>query len=57
MTLAPMNVMRLLLFLYGDYSNTSLGNDVTEAKLLSLLISAYYSILMNADRHEYSEEV
>ena len=55
--LTPMNMIKLQLFLYSDYSNTSLGNDVTEAKLLSLLISAYYSILMNADRHEYSEEV
>ena len=37
-----MNMIKLQLFLYSDYSNTSLGNDVTEAKLLSLLISAYY---------------
>ena len=57
LTLTTMNVIKLQLFLYSDYSNTSLGNDVTEAKLLSLLISPYYSILMNADRHEYSEEV
>ena len=53
----PMNVIKLQLLLYNDYSNTSLGNDVTEAKSLSLSILKAYQILMNADRSEYSEEV
>ena len=56
-TLTPMNVIKLLLLLYNDYSNTSLGNDVTEAEALSLSILEGYSILMNADNSEYSEDI
>ena len=57
MTLTPMNMIKLLLLLHNDYSNTSLGNDVTEAKSLSLSILKAYPILMNAENSEYSEEV
>ena len=57
MTLTPMNMIKLLLLLYNDYSNTSLGNDVTEAEALSLSILEAYPILMNAENSEYSEEV
>ena len=57
MTLTPMNMIKLLLLLHNDYSNTSLGNDVTEAKSLSLSILEAYPILMNAENSEYSEEV
>ena len=56
-TITPMNVIKLLLLLYNDYSNTSLGNDVTEAEALSLSILEAYPILMNAENSEYSEEV
>ena len=56
-TLTPMNVIKLLLLLHNDYSNTSLGNDVTEAKALSLSIMEGYPILMNAENSEYSKEV
>ena len=56
-TLTPMNRIKLQLLLYNDYSNTSLGNDMTEAKSLSLSIMEAYPYLMNADRSEYSEEV
>ena len=58
MTLAPMNRIKLHLLLYNDYSNTSLGNDVTEAKSLSsFIILEAYPYLMNAGRSEYSEEI
>ena len=57
MTLAPMTIIKLQLLLYNDYSNTSLGNDVTEAEALSLFILEGYSILMNADNSEYSEDI
>ena len=57
MTLTPMNMIQLLLLLYNDYSNTSLGNDVTEAEALSLSILEGYPILMNADNSEYSEDI
>ena len=56
-TLTPMNRIKLLLLLHNDYSNTSLGNDVTKAKYLSLSILEAYPILMNAENSEYSEEV
>ena len=57
-TLTPMNMIKLQLLLYNDYSNTSLGNDVTEAKSLSsLIILEAYPYLMNAGRSEYSEEI
>ena len=56
-TITPMNVIKLLLLLYNDYSNTSLGNDMTEAKVLSLSIMEAYPVLMNAENSEYSEEV
>ena len=58
MTLTPMNTIKLQLLLYNDYSNTSLGNDVTEAKSLSsFIILEAYPYLMNAGRSEYSEEI
>ena len=57
MTLTPMNVIKLLLLLYNDYSNTSLGNDVTKAEALSLSVMEAYPILMNVENSEYSEEV
>ena len=58
MTLTPMSRIKLLLLLYNDYSNTSLGNDVTEAKSLSsFIILEAYPYLMNAGGSEYSEEI
>ena len=56
MTLAPMSRIKLLLLLYNDYSNTSLGNDVTKAEALSLSILEEYPILMNAYNSEYSDD-
>ena len=55
MTITPMNMIKLQLLLYNDYSNTSLGNDMTEAKSLSSFI--IYPYLLNADRSEYEEEI
>ena len=55
-TLTPMNMIKLLLLLHNDYSNTSLGNDVTEAEALSLSILKEYPVLMNAENSEYSED-
>ena len=56
--LTPMNTIKLQLLLHNDYSNTSLGNDVTEAKSLSsFIILEAYPYLMNAGRSEYSEEI
>ena len=53
-----MNRIKLQLLLYNDYSNTSLGNDMTEAKSLSsLIILEAYPYLLNADRSEYEEEI
>ena len=58
MTISPMNRIKLQLLLYNDYSNTSLGNDMTEAKSLSsLIILEAYPYLLNADRSEYEEEI
>ena len=57
-TLTPMNRIKLQLLLYNDYSNTSLGNDVTEAKSLSsFIILEAYPYLINAGGSEYSEEI
>ena len=51
-----MNRIKLLLLLYNDYSNTSLGNDVTKVKALSsLILLEAYPYLLNADRSEYEE--
>ena len=53
-TLTPMNMIKLQLLLYNDYSPE---NDVTEAKVLSsLIILEAYPYLLNADRSEYEEE-
>ena len=58
LSLAAMDKVRLLLYLYNDYMNTSLGNDVTKAEELSVEITqTVYTYLLNADRIEYSEKV
>ena len=56
--LSRMDEIRLLLHLYNDYMNTSLGNDVTEAEAFAVEITQRaYQYLLNADKSEYSEEI
>ena len=58
LSLALMDEIKLLLYLYNDYMNTSLGNDVTKAEEISVLLTqTAYTYLLNADRSEYSREV
>ena len=58
LSLALMDEIKLLLYLYNDYMNTSLGNDVTKAEEISFVITqTAYTYLLNADRSEYSREV
>ena len=54
--LLPMDEIKLLLYLYNDYTDASLGNDVNEAEFLSVKITQNVYHLMNADRSEYSED-
>ena len=54
--LVPMDNVKLLLYLYNDYSDTSLGNDITKAEGLSVRITQSVLYLMYSDRIEYSEE-
>ena len=55
--LLPMDEIKLLLYLYNDYTNTSLGNDINEAEVLSVKITQSVNYLMNADGSEYSEDI
>ena len=53
-----MDEIRLLLHLYNDYMNTSLGYDFTEAEAFAVEITQRaYQYLLNADRSEYSEDI
>ena len=57
-SLDGMEHAKLILDLYNDYSNTSVGNDTTEAQTFSAIITDdIYPYLMNANRSEYLEEV
>ena len=57
-TLDGMEHAKLILDLYNDYSNTSVGNDTTEAQTFSATITDdIYPYLMTANRSEYLEEI
>ena len=56
--LARMDGIWLLLHLYNDYMNTSLGNDPTKAEAFAVEITQRaYQYLLNANRSEYSEDI
>ena len=54
----PMGEAKLVLGLYNDYLDKSLGNNMTKAKELSTIIrDEVYPYLLMADKSEYLEEV
>ena len=56
-SLDGMEHAKLILDLYNDYSNTSVGNDTTEAQTFSATITDdIYPYLMTANKSEYLEE-
>ena len=55
--LEPMGHAKLLLGLYNDYLDSSLGNNIAEAEKLSASIDEIYPYLLVADISDYSEDV
>ena len=52
----PMEKAKLILDLYNDYSNETVGNDKANASTLSVMvIDEIYPYLITADRSQYSE--
>ena len=52
----PMEKAKLILDLYNDYSNETVGNDQAKASTLSVMvIDEIYPYLITADRSQYSE--
>ena len=52
----PMEKAKLILDLYNDYSNETVGNDQAKARTLSVMvIDEIYPYLNTADRSQYSE--
>ena len=57
-SLNPMRLVKLYIYLYYDYSNATLGNNVSKASILSKAIrGTMYLYLLRANRSEYVEEV
>ena len=55
-SLKPMEKAKLILDLYNDYSNETVGNDQAKASTLSaMVIDEIYPYLKTADSSEYSE--
>ena len=55
-SLKPMEKAKLILDLYNDYSNETVGNDKGYASTLSVMvIDEIYPYLITADRSQYSE--
>ena len=50
----PMEKAKLILDLYNDYSNETVGNDQAKASTLSVMV--IYPYLKTADRSQYSKE-
>ena len=54
----PMDGAKLIIHLYNDYLDKSLGNDIAKARNLSATIrEEIYPYLLVAEKSEYSEEV
>ena len=56
-TVNSMEKAKLILDLYNDYSNETVGNDQAKASTLSVMvIDEIYPYLITADRYQYSEK-